>query len=213
MEPRNDGGIVWVVYDPFGAPLFFHEEQRKVAEWILDQPYDIAVGRAGGYRCKLWCPLVGEDDYDMVSAGRWRLDSRGSYASCGYNYLDTKHIQDTILMHRFIMGLTTDDTSIQVDHRNGDGLDNRRSNLRLATHAQNLWNSPGRTKREVPYKGVTVENRFRDGKKYYASIKVNGRRIYLGMHDTPEKAARAYDIAAKQYHKEFAKLNFEELLQ
>lgn len=68
LKPR----IVWVVYDPFGTPQFSHEEQRKAAEWILDQHYDVAVGRAGGYRCKLWCPQAGDEEPPKLTSTQAR---------------------------------------------------------------------------------------------------------------------------------------------
>ena len=90
---------------------------------------------------------------------------------------------------------------MQVDHKNRNGLDNRRDNLRLATHGQNLANS--KTHSESGFKGVE-KNKHR----FYASISIDGKTKKLGGYDTPEEAARAYDEAALEQFGEFARINF-----
>jgi hypothetical protein len=90
-----------------------------------------------------------------------------------------------------------------IDHANGNGLDNRRANLRFATPAQNAWN----TRRKVSasgYKGVY----FSKANKFGAAIRCNKKRIHLGCFDSPVDAAKAYDKAAKKYHGQFAQTNF-----
>jgi len=91
-----------------------------------------------------------------------------------------------------------------IDHINRNGLDNRRSNLRFATVAQNAQNSRMRKNRSG-YKGVWFA---KDKGRFRAAIWHNNKRIYLGYFDSPISAAKAYDKAAKRYHKEFAVLNF-----
>lgn len=95
-------------------------------------------------------------------------------------------------------------TWCEVDHRNGDGLDNRRDNLRYATRARNTANraSVGGSSR---FKGVSWSKR---DKIWYANICVNYRTIYLGTYRNEEDAARAYDAAAKKYFGAFARPNF-----
>jgi len=92
-----------------------------------------------------------------------------------------------------------------IDHINRNGLDNRRSNLRLATIAQNAWNSR-RRKNRSGYKGVWYA---KDKGRFRAAIWHNNKREYLGYFDSPRQAALAYDEAAKRYHGEFAVLNFD----
>ena len=96
---------------------------------------------------------------------------------------------------------------VVVDHKYGEGLDNRRANLRLATPAQNSHNrSKGRNKTSSRYKGVYL---VKETKKWRASICHNNKRIHLGFFKNETDAAKAYDGAAKEYFKEFASLNFE----
>lgn len=87
----------------------------------------------------------------------------------------------------------------QVDHINMNGLDNRRENLRLATHSQNNHNRTQYRNNKSGYKGVNKR-----GHRWYAAIKVNGKQIHLGTFDTPEQAYEAYKQAAIKYHGEFA---------
>lgn len=92
----------------------------------------------------------------------------------------------------------------EIDHKDLDGSNNRWGNLRQATHAQNGWNKKQRSGSGRPYKGVKVLSRG-----YSAAIIVNGKLIELGRYYTAEEAAKAYDNAARQYHGEFARPNFE----
>lgn len=87
-----------------------------------------------------------------------------------------------------------------IDHIDGDGLNNTRENLRLVTNAENLKNRKRHSNNKSGYKGVVAQ----DG-KYRAKITVNGKRISLGMYDTPEEAHEAYKAAAIKYHGEFAR--------
>lgn len=103
--------------------------------------------------------------------------------------------------HRIAWFLATgEQPSGLVDHRNGDSLDNRFSNLRLATDSQNQANSFARKSRVLP-KGVTVTKSGR----YRATIMVNWKQHGLGTHSTADDAAKAYSEAAKTYFGEFAR--------
>lgn len=106
-----------------------------------------------------------------------------------------------ILMHRAILGASD---GVYVDHINGNKLDNRRSNLRIATPQQSAYNTTKPNKNG--YRGVTLH--AGRAKPYQASIHLNGRKKSLGYYATAREAAAAYDAAALLHQGEFAKLNF-----
>jgi hypothetical protein len=110
-------------------------------------------------------------------------------------------IKKTHLVHRLVMmaflGLQPDEL---VDHINGDSLDNRLSNLRKCTLAQNGYNSKKPKNNKSGYKGVCFQQN-----KWRASIHVNGKQKFLGYYDTPEEAHAAYCAAAREYYGEFAR--------
>ncbi len=95
---------------------------------------------------------------------------------------------------------------LQVDHHNGDGLDNRRRNLRASNHQQNQWNAGPMAGKKSMYKGVSMTRQGR----WKAQIRYSKSRHYLGIFDTEEQAGRAYDASARLHHGEFARLNFPE---
>lgn len=141
--------------------------------------------------------LVDDEDYEHIYRHKWRRD-RDGYA---VRTAPVDYGPKTILMHRLILDAPR---SSSVDHVSGDRLDNRRSNLRLATNAQNSMNRlpyEGKTSR---YKGVSWHRRV---KKWMAGITVNGKGIYLGYFSEEEEAAKAYNNAATRYFGEFARIN------
>jgi len=107
-----------------------------------------------------------------------------------------------MFMHRFILGLPDGQG---VDHRNGDGLDNQRYNLRPATQLQNSRNRGPSSNNTTGFKGVVWA---KIPQRYQVQLEVHGKKIWLGYFDDPVMAARAYDVKARQIHGEFARLNF-----
>lgn len=104
-------------------------------------------------------------------------------------------------MHRQVLGVT--DPKTKVDHRDGDGLNNCRSNLRRSTHQQNMYNQRKHgLNTSSRFKGVNI---FKS--QWQSRITANGLRIFLGYFPTEEQAAKAYNRAALRYHKSFALLN------
>ena len=110
------------------------------------------------------------------------------------------HRGHTVYLHRFIV---EGPNEMLVDHADNDGLNCRRSNMRLATKAQNQANSPGHKPGVSGFRGV-----IQAGKKWRAQMTVNNRRRHIGCYDTPEDAARAYDEAVRAHWGEFAVTNF-----
>lgn len=93
----------------------------------------------------------------------------------------------------------------EVDHRNGDGLDNRKENLRPCTHLQNVKNLKiSRKNNRSGFKGVSFDS---ENQKWQAHIQSDNKNMRLGRFSTKEEAAGAYNEAAKKYHREFASLN------
>lgn len=146
--------------------------------------------------------LVDDEDFDEVAAVRWTVRRRGHTDYAGRCEMADGALR-WIYLHRQIMNAAPGE---KVDHRSGDGLDNRRANLRIATNAQNGWNSRPRRGTRSGFKGVwpTTNRKVR----WMACISRYGQRQYLGVFGTPEEAARAYDAAARRLFGEFARVNF-----
>ena len=147
--------------------------------------------------------IVNPSDYDDLAKYNWRIcKSKGKhtlYAERSVRKTNGKYSR--ILMHRQVLNVPE---GFVIDHINRNGLDNRRANLRLATIAQNAWNSR-RRKNRSGYKGVWYA---KDKDRFHAAVWYNNKRIYLGYFNSPISAALEYDRAAKKYHREFASLNF-----
>ena len=142
--------------------------------------------------------IVDPDDYQKLAKLPWQLcDSEtGQYAL----RLAGRQI---IAMHRVIMNAPRGSI---VDHEDRNGLNNTRKNLRFATRTQNNCNVRRKTETKTSkYKGVSFVSKT---KKWRAQIKYNGISKHLGYFENEEDAARTYDEAAKEYHGEFAVLNF-----
>lgn len=144
--------------------------------------------------------LVDERDYARVSKYKWCIGS-GSTNLYAMRTLTERGKQKTQLLHRFIMDPPD---GLEVDHINGEGLDCRRANMRVCTHAENARNLGLNSRNTTGYKGVCKPT---GRKKWIASIFANGKHIFLGCYDDVEEAARIYDKAAQKYFGEFARLN------
>ena len=153
--------------------------------------------------------LVDDEDYDRVMLHKWMYRKPTKRSPSHYAFRTPTLVTDDGVkkqinesMHRFIMNVSSKSwTEVVVDHINMDGLDNRKCNLRLCDRFENLWNnrrSPGKS----GYIGVRKEKN-----KYMARISISGKAMYLGLYDTKEEAAKAFNKAAKRLRGEFAKLN------
>jgi len=132
--------------------------------------------------------LVDDEDYERLSKFKWfaRKSKHGWYAS--------RHVS----MHQELV------TARVVDHRDGDGLNNQRSNLRAATREQNARSRRKRSKLTSRFKGVSWAA---DRKKWRAQIMANGKSKMLGSFEREAEAAAAYDAAARIYFRDFALTN------
>lgn len=144
--------------------------------------------------------LVDDEDYPaLVARGRWHFDRYAKRVESAYIVGGKgKHTSAVVYMHREIM---KPPVGLEVDHINGNRLDNRRSNLRLCPRNQNMWNvkhSRGSSK----YKGVS----FRRG-RWRATICCNGKSTELGTFLSEKEAALAYNHAAIELHGDYAWLN------
>lgn len=142
--------------------------------------------------------LVDDKDYN-------RLMKMGSWSALAirpdYWVATTRHNGGRVSIHRIILDAPD---HLQVDHINHDTLDNRRCNLRLCTRSQQQANRVKRLGASSKYKGVYWH---KWGKQWMASIRVNGKLIYLGLFKDEEDGARAYNVAAHKHFGEFALLN------
>ena len=147
--------------------------------------------------------VVDDADYESVNSfnwcAAWNNHTKTFYAMSHMN-LDGKRI--TVRMHRLILGI--DNPKIQGDHRNGDTLDNRRDNLRIASNSENGCNRKRRTDNSSGFKGVRF---YIPNKKWLARIGIKGKRKHLGYFLTREEAYIAYKTAALSMHGEFARVD------
>lgn len=141
--------------------------------------------------------LVDDSDADLVLGHRWFGVRRGRT-----RYAATKINGTPIEMHRMLLGKMPGKV---IDHQSGDGLDNRRKNLRFCSHAENMRNrrksSAATTSK---FKGVWIDSRYG---KWIAEVRQGGGRWRVGPFDNEIDAARAYDRAARVFHGRFAKTN------
>lgn len=149
--------------------------------------------------------LVDDADYRYLNRWRWRVikPDKIFYAIRHSPRIQGKRTE--IYMHRQILRLHPGNKK-QADHINGDGLDNRRCNLRACTNRENACNQRSQSGRSSKYKGVIWDHR--DG-KWQVYVKFNGRKKHLGLFNDEVEAAKAYDAAAKLLFGEFAKFNFD----
>jgi len=143
---------------------------------------------------------VDDADFDWLNRHKWCHRST-PYSSYAVREIRQDSKAKQLGMHRAIM---RPPVGMEVDHRNGDGLDNRKSNLRICTHKQNIRNSRKRAKASSRYKGVSWHKHSRAWRAY---IKTRGKQFHIGLFDNEQDAAHAYNVAAHKLFGQFAHLN------
>lgn len=141
---------------------------------------------------------VDDEDFERINKYSWYAVKDGNtFYAYRSSWRKGKHTADKIQMAREILGVKN------ADHKNGNGLDNQRNNLRPANKAQNKMNS-------FPHNGRKFKGAFKSkhGITWTAAIQTKRKIIYIGCFKTQEDAAKAYDIKAKELFGEYARLNF-----
>jgi len=140
--------------------------------------------------------IIDASDVPIVSGWNWSvLISKRRRAV----YAGRVHDRKTILMHRALIGAERGE---EIDHRDGDGLNNRRNNLRRCTRGQNTCNAPTRSDNRAGLKGASFDSR---SGKWRVEISIDGRKKHLGLFATAEEAHARYATAAAEIYGEFAR--------
>lgn len=147
--------------------------------------------------------LVDDCDYDRVTQFRWHVQKRGKRLYAARNVLRLDGRRGLQYLHRFLMQEALHD----IDHVNGNGLDNQRANLRSATRTENSRGFCRKKENTTSkYRGVSWDSRIR---KWIGRIRLSPTHApIVARSDSEEEAARAYDAAASEHFGEFAQLNF-----
>lgn len=150
----------------------------------------INIQLSKGYSAK-----ISDEDFNLISKYKWCASKLGNKI-----YVITGKGKNRIKMHRLIMGIN--DSSVLVDHKDGDGLNNQRDNLRVCNDSQNNANrTPWQTKHSK-YLGV-----YKRGEKWIAGSRKDGKLVRVYNIETEVQAAIEYNKLAIIHHGEFAKLN------
>ena len=155
---------------------------------------------------RIWWRPRGRDEFACYRL--WRsFNAQYAGREAGYvrdGYWEVKYKGEKYAVHRIIYQLVNNVVLgvKEVDHIDGDGLNNRPGNLRMATDVQNAQNRKCPSNNKLLIKGVQAELYCA---KYRARIWINGKRIHLGMYKTPEEAHAAYAKASRELHGEFGR--------
>lgn len=147
--------------------------------------------------------MVDDADFEFLNQWKWYAHVFKDFTP--YAIRNSKRPdggKTTVKMHRAILGDSAIDA--YVDHINGNGLDNRRENLRVCTHAENAQNSRTPSNNTSGWKGACYCKKRR---MYESYIRIGGKKKHLGRFFTAREAARAYNDAAIFHYGEFARLN------
>lgn len=147
--------------------------------------------------------LVDEQDYESLSKFTWHCTNNGYAARRLRDWEDTEN--SLVLMHRVILKVPI---GKYADHIDMNTLNNRRSNLRICTNSQNMFNSLHKKPNIVGFKGITIDTRpFRKQLTYRVQIYINGKNTTVGYFTDLKLAKQAYLETAKKHHGEFARVS------
>lgn len=145
--------------------------------------------------------LVDDEDFDWLNKWKWcATKDRNTWYAVRAQWKNGKYIR--IIMHRLILRAPC---GTETDHKDRNGLNNQRDNLRLATTVQNQQNKIKQRGLSSQYKGVSWR---KDIAKWRVQIFIKGKRLYLGHFHSEKQAANAYDRAARKHFRKYARLNF-----
>lgn len=210
---REDGFVKVALADPLKRicrDVFAFSDEQLYGPSVRRNGPDKRYPRSGHYTYPnapvgaLWYPigggrtLIDEGDVPLLSQFTWCVHSKEEGKKTSY----VRVAGESKKLHQLLLGPPPEGQI--VDHINGDGLDNRRRNLRFCTHTQNRQNQTKRSDGGSPFKGVGW---LEDRKKWRAFIKVEGQQKTLGYFDREDEAAQAYDNAARIAFGDFARLN------
>jgi hypothetical protein len=191
------------------------EEARVYAEFIEKELIRVKIENSVKIKskCGNFEIIIDHEDIDKVndfSPNGWEAKiTTGSHLPYAITRKTTDGVRKQYYLHRLIMDVL-ETSNIHIDHKNGNKLDNRKENLRIATRVQNMKNRTSAKNSTSKFLGTYYCKNKRGIKKWRSVITpYNHPNIHLGYHETEEQGAYAYNLAAKIIHKEFA--NFNEL--
>lgn len=142
--------------------------------------------------------IIDDEDYDKIKNYNWFImKQRKTYVFRNVRVDGKRRIE---LLHRRIMNFPPG----FIDHIDGNSLNNGKENMRVCNNAENLRNRGRQKNNKSGFKGVRLHSQ---NKNWVAQIRTNNVTKYIGVYETKEAAALAYNEAAKKYHGEFARLN------
>jgi hypothetical protein len=147
--------------------------------------------------------LIDDEDYGLVSQYNWFIYACSVKGKRARTMYAVAHIKGrTVRMHRLILKVI--DRKVIVDHKDHNGLNNQKSNLRIATSQQNQFNMRPFNSNKTGFKGVSYNKK---DKRYAVFLGVNNKHRFFGNFSTAVEAAKKYNELARQYHGEFAYQN------